>query len=484
MAKQIRPPIITILGHVDHGKTTLLDFIRKTAVAAKEQGGITQAIGAYQVQENEHTLTFIDTPGHAAFEKMRSRGALAADIAVLVVAVDDGVMPQTIEAIKHIKSANIPMLVAINKIDLPGINIKIQTEKIKKQLADQGVLVEEYGGDTPVALLSAKSGEGIPAFLETINLLAEIHEFKADPEKKTEGVIIESRLDKFKGPLATVLVKDGTLKKGDQIKAGEVLGKVKGMINWQGQMLERAGPSTPVEVLGFNLVPAVGSKLGEEVSEKGEVKEKTKSLIEKLRENKTKTLNVVIKADTEGSLEAIKEALNKLNKEEHNLNIISDATGEVSDSDIETARSCQGLILAFNIGVRSSAQKLAETNHVLIRSYKIIYEMIDEMADVVENMLKLGALEEVFGRAQVIAEFAHGKLEKIAGCQVIEGTIVKGPKIRIIREGAVIGKTKIKSLKKGKVEASKVSKGEECGLLLEEGVDFKIGDMIESFRTF
>lgn len=477
---QSRPPVVTILGHVDHGKTTLLDFIRKTSVASREHGGITQAIGAYQAEAKGKVITFIDTPGHAAFEKMRSRGAQVADIAVLVVAVDDGVMPQTIEAIKHIKAANIPMIVALNKVDLPGVDVKVQTEKIKKQLSDQGILVEEYGGDTPLVPVSAKSGKGVEDLLETVNLVAEIHEFKGDPAKNAVGVIVESRIDKFKGPIATVLVRDGSLSKGDVIKAGDSVGKVRGMFDWTGKSVDKADPSVPVEVLGFTTVPGVGAKLGEEA----EAKENkvVRSLIDKLRDGDRQVLTVVVKADNQGSLEAIEDMIGKFNTEEEHVKIVSSGTGEVMDSDVEIAASTKAIILAFNVGTRPSASRFAETENVLIRTYNVIYELIEELEDVVEGILRPGKVEEVFGRAQIIAEFPYGKGERIAGCKIVEGTISKGPKIRVVREETVVGEGKIKMLKKLKEEASKVEKGQECGMMFDPSIDFQVGDIVESFR--
>lgn len=485
MAEQTRPPVVTILGHVDHGKTSLLDFIRKTSVASKEHGGITQAIGAYQVENNGKLITFIDTPGHAAFEKMRSRGAKVADMAILVVAADDGVMPQTIEAIKHIQTAGIPMIVAVSKVDLPGVNVKVQTEKIKRQLSDQKVLFEEYGGDVPIALISAKTGEGVKELLEIINLTAEIHGLMGDPESLASGVVIEARLDRRRGPVATVLVRDGSLRKGDTLVLGGIRGKVRGMFDWEGKPIEIAGPSQPVEVLGLESVPEVGSKVGE--TKEGKLEEerlKGEGLLEKLREEKSKCLNVVIKADNQGSLEAIEDLIASLNREESHIKIISSGTGEIIDSDIEIADVTKSIVVGFDVKVVPSAQKRAETDHILIRIYNVIYELMEELEDVVKGILKPQKLEEVFGRAQIIAEFPYGKNEKIAGCKVIAGTISKGPKVRIVREETVVGETKIKSLKKVKEEVSKVEKGDECGVIFNTLIDFQIGDIVESFRFF
>lgn len=476
---QLRPPVVTILGHVDHGKTTLLDFIRKASVAAREHGGITQAIGAYQAEAKGNLITFIDTPGHAAFEKMRSRGAQVADIAVLVVAVEDGVMPQTVEAIKHIQGADIPMIVAVNKVDLPGVNVQVQMEKIKKQLSDQKVLVEEYGGDVPIVPISAKSGQGVEDLLETINLVAEIHEFKGDPMIPAIGVVVESRLDKNRGAVATILVRDGSLKKGDSLSVGGAMGKVRGMFDFAGKAVEAATPSMPVEVLGFESVPPVGAKLGEE--KKAEEIKKGESLVEKMRNENLQTLNIIIRADKQGSLEAVEDVLQNLDPE--HIRIISSGTGNILESDVELAVSAKGIILGFNVSAVSTAQKMADTERILIRTYTIIYELTEELEEVVEGMLKPGKVEEVFGRAQILAEFPYGKSEKVAGCKVLEGTFSKGPKIRVVRDEEVIGEAKIKSLKKVKEEVTKIEKGQECGMMFDPNLDFQIGDIVESFRT-
>ena len=482
MAETTRPPIVTILGHVDHGKSTILDRIRNTNLVAKEHGGITQHIGAYQVEHDGKLITFIDTPGHAAFEKMRSRGAKVADIAVLVVAVDDGVMAQTTEAIKHIQEAKVSMIVAVNKVDLPGIDIKVQMEKIKKQLSDQKVLVEEYGGDVPIVPLSAKTGEGVDKLLEMVSLVAEMNELKGDSEVAAVGVVIESHLDKFRGPAATILVRNGTLKKGDQIMIGGVKGKVRGLFDYNGKPVERAGPSTPVEVLGLESVVEVGGKLGEESQVQSE-KLKVQSLVEKLKEGESKKLKVVVKADKQGSLEAILDSLEKFNEEERLVEIVSSGTGDIGEGDVKLAAGTKGIIIGFNVKVAPTAQKSAETDHVLIQTYNIIYELLDDLEDVVEGMLKVDQVEEVLGKANIIAEFPFGKGERIAGCRVIEGGISKGTRLRILRENEPVGETKLKSLKKVKEEVNRVEKGNDCGMLFGPPVDFQIGDMVEAFRV-
>lgn len=481
MAEQARPPIVTILGHVDHGKTTLLDFIRKSSVAAREHGGITQHIGAYQITTTSKLITFIDTPGHAAFEQMRSRGAKVADIAVLVVALDDGIMPQTTEAIKHIQQAKVPMIVVINKIDLPGIDKNVQLQKIKKQLSDQKINLEEYGGDVPIISLSAKTGEGVDKLLEMILLVAELQEIKGDPGLPAAGVIIESTLDKFKGPIATILIRNGTLKKGDQIMVGGVKSKVRGMFDSNGKALEAAGPSTPVEVLGLEAVPSVGAILGE----LAEVKklEAVQSLVDRLKQGNAKTLKVIIKADKQGSLEAIETSLLKFNEERKIIDFVFSGTGDIGEENVKLASSIGAIVIGFNVKLSPTAAKLAETERVLIRNYKIIYELLDDIEEVVSTLLEVGQLEEVIGKANIIAEFPHGKTEKIAGCRVIEGSIAKGHRIRVIHEEKSIGETKLKSLKKVKEEVNKVEKGQDCGMLFDPPVDFQIGDVVESFRV-
>lgn len=498
----LRPAIVTILGHVDHGKTTLLDYIRKASVAAKEHGGITQHIGAYQISvqgtvdsgqkdkkdsslktENSKLITFIDTPGHAAFEKMRSRGAKVADIAVLVIGVDDGIMPQTTEAINHIKAAKVPLIVAVNKVDLPEVNLKVQLERIKKQLSDKDILVEEYGGDVPLVPLSAKTGEGVDKLLEMINLVAEIHELKGDPSLAPAGVVIEANLDKFKGAIATILVRNGTLKKGEQINVGGVMGKIRGLFDFAGKAVDSAGPSTPVEVLGLGGVPEVGAKLGEEPkTEKDQRVQEVLSLVDKLKQGESKTLKVIIKADKQGSLEAIWESLQKFNDKGKVIDFIFTGTGDIGEENIKLASSVGAIVIGFNVKVAPRAQQLAENEHVLIRNYNIIYELLEEVEDVLSTLLEVGQLEEVLGKANIIAEFPHGK-ERIAGCRMIEGEIAKGHKIRILREGQNIGETKLKVLRKVKEEVNKVEKGNDCGMLFDPIVDFQINDVVESFRV-
>lgn len=485
---QVRPPIVTILGHVDHGKTTLLDFIRKSSVAQGEHGGITQHIGAYQVIYEGKLITFIDTPGHAAFEKMRSRGAQVADIAVLVVAIDDGLMPQTLEAIKHIKGQSlpagrqVPMIVAVNKIDLQVSDKKIQLQKIKKQLSDNEVLIEEYGGDVLIVELSAKTGEGVDKLLEVILLVAEMNELKGDPQALPSGVVIESSLDKFKGPIATILMRNGTLKKGDQIMVSGIKGKIRGMFDSSGKGVDQAGPSVPVEVLGLDKVPPVGATLGQDLAEIKE-KELAQTLLGRLSQGENKTLKVVIKADKAGSLEAIEASLEKFNQEGKVVDFIQTGTGDINEDNIKLAFAVGAIVIGFNVKTNPAALKLAENEGVLVRNYNIIYELIEEMEEVVEGLLKVGAVEEIFGRAEILAEFPYGKNEKIAGCRVLEGMMARGQRIRVIRGEENIGETKLKALKKVKDEVNKVEKGNDCGMMFEPSLDFQKGDFVESFRT-
>lgn len=498
MAEQNRAPIVTILGHVDHGKTSLLDFIRSSSVAAKEHGGITQHIGAYQIVLDGKAITFIDTPGHAAFEKMRSRGANVADIAVLVVAADDGIMPQTLEAIKHIKVANVPMIVAVNKVDLLSTlrssggdlkidysnpELKIALDKIKKQLSDRDVLIEEYGGDVPIVPLSAKTGEGVDKLLETILLVAELNELKGDPEKAAVGVVIESSLDKFKGPIATLLIRDGSLEKGESITVSGVKAKIRGLFNYENKPIDIAGPSMPVEVLGFESVPGVGATLGEETKSKAQIGYTGLSLVDKLKQKGQVTLKVIVKADKQGSLEAVEDSLDKFNEEIKRIEVVSKGIGDINESDIKVAAGTKAIVIGFNVKTASSATKLAEIDMVLVRSYNIIYELIDEIGEVIESMTEKGQLEEVIGRAEIIAEFPFGKNERIAGSRMLEGYISKNSRLRVLRDNTLVTEAKIKSLRKVKDEVQRVEKGQDCGIIFETETDFRIGDTVEAYRV-
>ncbi len=458
-----RPPVVVVLGHVDHGKTTLLDAIRKTEVAASEYGGITQGIGAYQVEVDGGKITFIDTPGHEAFSKMRSRGASAADIAVLVVAANDSVMPQTIESIKIIKEAKIPFLVAINKVDLPEANV----DKVIKDLGRYEVQLETYGGDVPFVKISAKKGEGIKELLDLIKLLADMTGIKGSADEALEGVVIESRLDKNRGALATVVVKNGTLKVTQEIFVDGVKTKVRALINYQGEQIAEAGPGTPAEIFGLTALPPVGAKVGLTLEA---------AMPEAKREgpasNAQGNLPILLKADTLGSLEAITNLLPK------NVQLLSSGTGEISEADILLARSTSAIILGFNAKENAAAKKLAETEKVLVRTYKIIYELLEELADAAAGLLE-PVVEEIRGRGQIIAEFPFEKL-RVAGVKVLEGRVARGDQVKVTRGEELVGQARIKSLRVGKEETTKVEVGRECGALLEPQVDFRVGDDIIS----
>src|SRR3990167_8887668 len=467
-----RPPVVTILGHVDHGKTTLLDFIRKANVAAKEAGGITQHTSAYQVDIGGKKITFIDTPGHAAFSAMRSRGAAVNDISILVVAADDGVMPQTKESISHIKASSTPMIVAINKMDTAGANI----ERVKKGLATEGVLVEGYGGDVVAVPLSAKTGEGVKELLEMILLVADLEELKDESKEDLEAVVIDSSLDRFKGPSALVLVKKGILKLGDQVFVGTTGGKVKSLISTAGERLKEAGPSTTVEVLGLSATPAVGEvmKIGT-ASPKQAVERQERNPFEQAQ---SKEIRLILKADTAGSLEAIEAAISSFETSTGKVKIVHRETGEVNDSDIALATATKALVVAFNVSVSKTIGALAKEDKVLIRHYNLIYELLDELKEGVDALLNVKQ-EEVVGRAEVIATFKADQA-RVAGCRVLEGRISRTGKVNILRDERKIGVANVKSMKHLQEEINSASKDQEFGMVLEGKADFAIGDIIEA----
>ncbi len=493
-----RPPVVTIMGHVDHGKTMLLDAIRKTNVVEGEAGGITQHIGAYDVQlENGHVV-FIDTPGHEAFTAMRARGAMVTDIVVLVVAADDGVMPQTKEAIDHARAANVPIVVAINKIDKPNAN----PEKVKKELADYGLIPESWGGSTLFAEISAKQKLGIKELLELILLQAEMLELKANPNKPARGVIIEAKLDKGRGPVATVIIQEGTLKTGDSFVAGSHYGKVRAMFNDRGQKISQAGPSIPVEVIGFEDVPQAGDTLivvpdervAKQISiyrqEKIRQKELSKlskvtleELYEKIKKGEVKELNVIIKADVQGSIEAIKEALKRLSTDTLKINILHDAVGGITETDVNLASASNAIIIGFNVRPVSKAQALAEQEGVDIRTYNIIYDAITDIKKALEGMLEPTYKEHILGRAQVKQLFNIHKVGTVAGSVVINGKVVKGSNARILRDNVVIYNGRISSLKRFKDDVKDCQEGLECGIGIENFNDIKVGDIIESYEV-
>ena len=487
----VRPPVVTVMGHVDHGKTTLLDAIRKTNVTAQEAGAITQHIGAYQALVDERKITFLDTPGHEAFTVMRARGAQATDIVILVVAADDGVMPQTVEAVDHAKAAQVPIMVAINKIDKPDAN----PERVKQQLADLGLVVEEWGGDTVCVPISAKQGQGISDLLENLFLVADILELKADTDSAAEGVIIEAKLDKTKGPLATFLVQKGTLKLGDVVVAGSAWGKIKAMFDDKGKQVRKAEPSTPVKVLGLNEVAKSGDifiVLPDE-HEARSIVEKQKyprlrptlslsALSSQISDGQIKELNIVLKTDVEGSIEPIKNSIEKLGTEKTKARVIHAASGSITESDVLLASASKGIIIGFNTPTSPGATQLANVEAVGIQHYDVIYKLIEDMDRTLKGMLEPTYTEVLGGRAEVRAIFPSSKQGKIAGVYVMEGKISRDAQVKILRKNKVIGEFRVSSLKRFKEDAAEVSAGLECGLGIEGMVDFQIGDIIEFYR--
>ncbi len=488
-----RPPVVTVMGHVDHGKTTLLDAIRKTNVAAGEYGGITQHIGAYQVSVDGRRITFIDTPGHEAFTTLRARGAQVTDIAVLVVAADDGVMPQTIEAINHARAAGVPILVAINKIDLPTAN----PERVKQQLAEQGLVPEEWGGDTIMVPVSARTGQGIQDLLEMILLLAEINELRADPRKPARGTILEAKLDRGRGPVATVIVQEGTLRVGDAVVAGETYGKVRAMMDDRGNRLQEAGPATPVEVIGLEDVPTAGDIL--EVVPDERV---AKTIAEERREQRrelaqtvarrgsvedtigtVRELRLVVKADVQGSLEAITAALERLSTEEVRVHILHAGVGAVTESDVMLASASDAVVIGFNVRPDAAARRLAEQEGVDVRLHRLIYEAVDDVRRLLAGLRAPVLTEVVLGRAEVRQIFPISRVGTVAGCYVREGKVVRGAQARLVRDGVVVYQGRIASLRRFKEDVREVAAGFECGVLLENYNDVKEGDVIEVFEV-
>ncbi len=487
----VRPPVVTVMGHVDHGKTTLLDVIRKTNVTASEAGAITQHIGAYQALLDGRKITFLDTPGHEAFTVMRARGAQATDIVILVVAADDGVMPQTVEAIDHARAAKVPIMVAINKIDKPDAN----PERVKQQLADLGLVIEEWGGDTVCVPISAKQGQGISDLLETLFLVADILELKADPDSAAEGVIIEAKLDKTKGPLATLLVQKGTLKRGDVVVAGGAWGKIRAMFDDQGKQVHKAEPSTPVEVLGLNEVAQSGDLfivLSDE-HEARSIVEKQKyprprptlslsALSSQISDGQIKELNIVLKTDVEGSIDPIKTSVERLGTEKTKARIIHAASGSITESDVLLASASKGIIIGFNTPTSPGATQLADVEGVGIQHYNVIYKLIEDVDRTLKGMLEPTYAEVLGGRAEVRAVFPRGKLGKVAGVYVMEGKVWRDAQVKILRQNKVIGDSRVSSLKRFKDDVAEVSTGLECGVGIEGNVDFQIGDIIEFYR--
>ncbi|MEO9885246.1 MAG: translation initiation factor IF-2 [Balneola sp.] len=492
-----RAPIITVMGHVDHGKTSLLDYIREERVAEGEAGGITQHVGAYAVIHNEKQITFLDTPGHEAFTAMRSRGAQATDIVILVVAADDSVMPQTIEAINHAKAAGVPMVVAINKIDKPGST----PDKIKQQLSDHGVIVEDWGGETQFALVSAKTGEGIDELLEKVLIEAELQELKANPERRANGVVLEARLDKGKGIIANVLVQGGTLKVGDPFVAGPCFGRVRALENDRGERIKEAGPATPVQLMGFDEMPQAGDALVVAVDEKTakevasqrhqirreQAMRKTKhmtldDLSRRLALGEISELNIIIKADVDGSIEALSGSLQKISNDEVAVNIIHTGAGAISESDVLLASASDAIIIGFQVRPTQQARKLAETEEIDIRLFSVIYDAVDEVKDALEGLLSPELKEQILGNVEVREIFKVSKVGTIAGCYVLDGKIDRNNPVRIIRDGVVIYDGAIGALKRFKDDVKEVAAGYECGISIQGYNDIKMGDNFESYK--
>lgn len=492
-----RAPVVTIMGHVNHGKTRLLDTIRQTNVMDHEAGGITQHIGAYQVEVNGQRITFLDTPGHEAFTAMRARGAQVTDITILVVAADDGVMPQTLEAIDHARAAGVPIVVAINKIDRPEAN----PDLVKQQLADAGLLIEEWGGDTVCVQISAREKLGIDELLSNLMVVAEMEELKADPSRSAEGVVIEAEMDKFRGPLGTVLVHSGTLRLGDTVVVGGAWGRVKAMFNDAGKRVKRAGPSTPVEVLGLNGVPQVGDVLtvtaderqAQSLIEKNKAEREREgaapravnlsNVYEQLSTGRVKELNIVMKADVQGSIEPIRTSLEQIAEEEVKVRVIHSGPGNVTESDVMLAIASKAVIIGFNTGSEIGARRLAELEGVSIRYYDVIYNLVDDIAKALKGMLEPTYVEVIEGHAEVRAIFSLSRREKVAGVYVTEGRMVRGASIRVLRNGQVVHESVVSSLRRFKEDAREVASGYECGVGARGFTDFEVGDILEVFRT-
>ncbi len=488
-----RPPVVTIMGHVDHGKTRLLDAIRQSNVMESEAGGITQHIGAYQVEIDGKKITFLDTPGHEAFTAMRARGARLTDITVLVVAADDGVMPQTLEAINHARAAGVPIVVAINKIDKPDAN----PDRVKQQLAEAGLLVEDWGGDVVSVPTSAKNKIGISDLLENLLLVAEMENLRANPAQPARGVVIEARMDKTKGPLATVLVHDGTLREGDIAVVGTSWGRIKAMFNDAGKRLHRAGPATPVAILGLHSVPQTGDPVivvsGEhqarELALKHEQEAKAApkpvslaNLYDQISSGGVKELNIILKADVQGSIEPIKTMLERLATEQVQVRLIHSASGNVTESDVMLAAASKGLVVAFNTGIETGAQKLAESENIDIRSYKVIYDLVGDIEKALKGMLAPEYIEVIEGRAEVRNIFPAAKKAKIAGIYIAEGKVNRNSMVRVKRAGKLITETSVVSLRRFKDDVREVAAGFECGIGLKDYDDFQVGDILEFYK--
>ena len=492
-----RPPVVVVMGHVDHGKTSILDAIRKTNVTKGEAGGITQAIGAYQVKSNDSVITFLDTPGHEAFTSMRARGANMTDIAVLVVAADDGIMPQTIESINHAKAANVKLIVAINKMDKPTAN----PERVKEQLTKYEIVPEDWGGDVACIPVSAVTGMGISDLLERIALEAEVMELKANPSRRGKGAVVEARLDKGQGPIATILVQNGTLHSGDVIIAGTAVGRVRTMRSDKGQLLSDAGPSTPVEITGLAEVPSAGDifnavedeRLAKELVEKRRTEAKEEvfkayqkvtldNLFSQISEGEMKELPIIVKADVQGSVEAVKQSLEKLSNDEVRVRVIHGAVGAVSESDVMLATASGAIIIGFNVRPDAVAKAEAEQTGVEMRMYRVIYDAINDVSDAMKGMLAPKVREVALGEAQVRQVYKISSVGTVAGCRVTDGKITRDAQLRLVRDGIVICEDSIASLKRFKDDAKEVAAGFECGITLAKFQDIKEGDVFECFK--
>lgn len=492
-----RAPVVTVMGHVDHGKTSLLDYIRRAKVAAGEAGGITQHIGAYHVETDRGMVTFLDTPGHAAFTAMRARGAKATDIVILVVAADDGVMPQTIEAVQHAKAAGVPLVVAVNKIDKPGADL----DRIRSELSVHGVTSEEWGGDTPFVSVSAKVGTGVDELLEAVLLQAEVLELKATPSAPGRGVVVESRLDKGRGPVATVLVQDGTLRQGDMVLVGSNYGRVRAMLDENGKPIKEAGPSIPVEILGLDGTPDAGDEMSVVADEKkarevalfrqGKFREvklarahagKLENIFENMGQEEKKTLNIVLKSDVRGSLEALNGALNGLGNDEVQVRVVGGGVGGITESDANLALASNAVLFGFNVRADAGARKIVEQEGLDMRYYNVIYDIIEDVKKALTGMLGSDVRENILGTAEVRDVFRSPKFGAIAGCMVIEGVVHRNRPIRVLREDIVIFEGELESLRRFKDDASEVRAGMECGIGVKSYNDVKVGDKIEVFE--
>ena len=489
------PPVVTIMGHVDHGKTSLLDMIRKTKVAAGEAGGITQHIGAYQVDIGGKKITFLDTPGHEAFTAMRARGAQVTHIAIIVVAADDGVMPQTREAIDHARAAKVPIIIALNKIDKANAN----PDHVKQQLAEIDVVIEEYGGDVVCVPVSARKGTGIDDLLEMILLVAEVQDIKANPNRPATGVIIEAKLEKSTGPTATVLIQQGTLKMGDNIVVGPMSGKVRAMFNDRGKRIQKAPPSTPVSILGLPEVPNAGDRLEVVASDRTAKQMATKvaeqrrsesmplgqvsldTLYMQMQEGKVKELAIVLKCDVQGSAEAIKNALTKVGEENIKVRLIHEGIGNINETDVHLASASGAVIIGFNVKADGAAQRQAQKEGVDIRYYNVIYKLTDDIQAALTGMLEPTYREVIEGHAEVVQTFKAGKNLVIAGCRITDGKITRSAQARVLRQNAKVFDGKISSLRRGKDDVREVATGYECGIVLEEFNEFEVGDIIEAY---